>query len=88
MANEIKYNDTIWPEGTPIAGERLSTNGSYTGQHKGSVTQDHLGQSAENQPYWVEDNIVRFGTIMGDAIDTNFPTIVEAASNNEGEGQS
>lgn len=77
MANEIKYNNTTWPEGTPIAGERLSTNSHYTGQHKGSVTQDYLGQSAENQPYWVEDTVIRFGTIMGDAIDDNFPTIVE-----------
>ena len=38
MANEVKYQNQVW--GEPIAGERLSTNGHYTGEHLGSVTQD------------------------------------------------
>lgn len=78
MANEVKYNDVNWPNGTPIAGERLSTNGYHTGQHKGTPTQDANGTTAENTAYYVENNIVRYGTMMGDAADTNFPTIIVA----------
>jgi hypothetical protein len=76
MANEIKYNNVDWAEGTPIAGERLATNGYYTGEHKGSVMQD--GKYADaNSPHCVENAIVRLGTMTQDAIDENFPTVAE-----------
>ena len=78
MANKVKYNNVDWAEGTPIAGERLATNGHYTGEHKGSVTQDAKDSSA-NSPHYVEGVTVRLGTMTQDAIDTNFPTKVEDA---------
>ena len=72
MANKVKYNNVEFPEGSPIAGERMATNGNYTGQHKGTPMQDAKvdGVQAAKQ---VEANIVRYGTIMGDAKDANFP---------------
>lgn len=72
MANKVKYNNVEFPEGSPIAGERMATNGNYTGQHKGTPMQDAKvgGVQAAKQ---VEENIVRYGTIMGDAKDANFP---------------
>lgn len=76
MANEVKYNDVNWPDGTPIAGERLATNGHYTGEVKGTPTQDAKSEEA-SVPHYVEGVVVRYGTMMGDAIDTNFPTKVE-----------
>ncbi len=78
MANEVKYNNVDWVEGTPIAGERLATNGYYTGEHKGSVMQDAKDDKA-NSAHCVEGAIVRLGTMTQDAIDTNFPTVVETA---------
>ena len=77
MANEVKYNNVEWPEGTPIAGERLATNGHYTGEHKGTVMQDALGNENTNVPHYAETVTVRLGTMMGDAKDENFPTVVE-----------
>lgn len=74
MANEIKYKDVNWGADTPINGERMATNSHYTGEHKGSVMQDALEPDA-NVPHMVEKNMVRYGTIMGDAIDPNFPAI-------------
>lgn len=76
MANEIKYNNVDWAEGTPIAGERFATNGYYTGEHKGAPTQDAKDARA-NSAHYVEGAIVRLGTMTQDAIDTNFPTVVE-----------
>lgn len=74
MANEIKYQNVNWAAGTPIAGERLATNGYYTGQHKGSVTQDASDAAAElNIPYLVETTTIRCGTMLGDYADENFP---------------
>lgn len=52
--------------------ERVSTNGYYTGHHKGSVLQD-AQSGADNNPYYVERVTERLGTITQDAIDTNFP---------------
>ena len=46
--------------------ERLSTNGYYTGQHEGTVTQD-VSEGADNAPYSVERTSVRQGTIAQDA---------------------
>lgn len=72
MANEVKYVNQVW--GEPIAGERLSTNGHYTGEHLGTVTQD---AKAEMTPHYVEENIVRLGTMTQDAIDGSAPEVAE-----------
>ena len=76
MPNVVKYNNVDWAEGTPIAGERLATNGYYTGEHKGTPMQDAKYADA-NVPHHVEGKIVRLGTMMQDATDENFPTVVE-----------
>ena len=74
MANEVKYIDQVWPDGTPIEGEQLSVNGTYTGQHKGMPMQDGKYDTGNNDPYYVEHVTVRFGTIMQDgAEDANMP---------------
>lgn len=77
MANIVKYTNVDWPEGTPIAGERLATNGHYTGEFKGTPMQDAKNEEAANAPHYVEGVVVRYGTMLGDAIDTNLPTVVE-----------
>jgi hypothetical protein len=74
MANEFKYANVDWAEGTPIAGERLATNGHYTGEFKGTPMQDAKSAVA-NAPHYVEGVVVRYGTMMGDAKDTNFPKV-------------
>lgn len=76
MVNEVKYNNVNWPEGTPIAGERLATNGHYTGEVKGTPTQDAKNADA-NTPHYVEGATVRLGTMMGDAKDAHYPTKAE-----------
>ena len=76
MANEVKYSNVNWAEGTPIAGERLATNGHYTGEFKGTPMQDAKNASA-NAPHYVETATVRLGTMMGDAKDANFPTVAD-----------
>ena len=74
MANEVKYANVNWPEGTPIAGERLATNGYYTGEHKGTVMQD--ARYAEgNAAHYAETKTVRLGTMMGDALDAKYPEL-------------
>lgn len=76
MANEVKYQNQVW--GEPIAGERLSTNGHYTGEHKGTPTQDKLGvTTTNNNAHYVEDNIVRLGTMTKDAIEGSTPAVAE-----------
>lgn len=76
MANVIKYANVDWPEDSPIAGERLATNGYYTGEHLGTVMQDAAVEGTE-QPHAVEAGIVRLGTMMQDALDKNFPAVAE-----------
>lgn len=78
MANEVKYTNVNWLEDSPIAGERLATNGHYTGEHKGTPMQDSLGNSTTNAPHYRETGIVRLGTMMQDKIDNNFPQVVES----------
>lgn len=75
MANLVKYNDVVWGEDTPIAGERLATNGHYTGEHKGAPMQDAKGDVTSNAAHYRETGIVRLGTMMGDALDAEYPTI-------------
>ena len=72
MANEVKYQNQVW--GEPIAGERLSTNGHYTGEHLGSVTQD---AKCEMTAHMVEEGIVRLGTMTQDAIEGSTPEVAE-----------
>ena len=71
MANTVKYQNQVW--GEPITGERLSTNGHYTGEHLGTVMQDALTEGTD-QPHAVEDGIIRYGTITQDAIEGSTPT--------------
>jgi hypothetical protein len=76
MANEVKYQNQVW--GEPIAGERLSTNGHYTGERLGTPTQDTLGEDTTNtNAYYVEDVTVRYGTITQDAIEGSTPEVAE-----------
>lgn len=80
MANEIKYKPQVFPEGHPVEDERLSTNGFYTGEHKGVPMQDYADPEENGQnedPYWVENNTVRFGTIMQDATEGSMPEVDE-----------
>lgn len=75
MANEVKYQNQVW--GEPIAGERLSTNGHYTGEHLGTPTQDALGADTTNKnPRYVDEVTIRYGTMTQDAGDANFPETV------------
>lgn len=55
-------------------GIRISTNGYYTGHHKGSVMQDATA-SADNKPYYVERTTIRYGTITQDAVSGAMPTL-------------
>lgn len=80
MPNEIKYNDQKWGSGTACDGEQLTVNGTYTGQHLGTPTQDAKDADPNKQnadPYWIEHNTIRYGTIMQDAdTNANMPTVV------------
>ena len=71
MANVVKYENQVW--GEPIAGERKSTNGHYTGEHKGTITQDAALEGTQ-LPHKVEEGIVRYGTMLGDAAPGSMPT--------------
>ena len=71
MANVVKYQNQVW--GEPIAGEVLSVNGHYVGEHLGSVTQD---AKATMTAHMVEADTVRYGTITQDAIAGSTPTKV------------
>lgn len=74
MRPEVKYENQVW--GEPIAGERLSTNGHYTGEHKGTPMQDAIDASA-NTPHYVEGVTVRYGTMTQDAIEGSTPEVAE-----------
>lgn len=73
MANEVKYQNQIW--GEPITGERLSTNGHYTGEHLGTPMQDAKDEAA-NTAHYVEGATVRYGTMTQDAIEGSTPEVV------------
>ena len=76
MPKEAKYKNQVW--GEPIPGERLSTNGHYTGEHKGTPTQDTLGEATTNSnPHYVQDVTIRYGTITQDSILGSTPEKVE-----------
>lgn len=87
MANEVKYENQTWGSGTPIAGERLSTNSHYTGEHKGTPTQDAKGTTTTNvNAYYVEENTIRYGTVLQDAIPGSTPTIKTTPTPGGGSG--
>ena len=77
MANTVRYQNQVWGEGTPIAGERLSTNGHYTGEHLGTPTQDAKAKAPimNTNPHYIEEMTVRYGTITQDAIPGSTPTV-------------
>lgn len=80
MANEVKYADQTWTTPESVAGEQLSVNGYYTGEHVGTPTQDGTYSAGNADPHWVEHNTVRFGTIMQDgASNANMPEQSDAA---------
>jgi hypothetical protein len=74
MANEFKYKNQVWGATTPIAGERLSTNGYYTGEQRGTAIQDALvdGTTAAKL---AESNAVHIGTVLQDAIADSTPDV-------------
>lgn len=67
MANVVKYKPV-----TLDNGERVATNGYYTGHKKGTPTQ---AQGETSNAYVVEENIVRLGTMMGDAAAGSMPEV-------------
>ena len=69
---EVKYQNQVW--GEPIAGERLSTNGYYTGEHKGTPMQDAKASAVAHSN---EMATVHLGTVMQDAIAESMPKVVE-----------
>ncbi len=66
MPNNVTYADQVWGSSTPIRDEQLSVNGYYTGNHTGTPTQDGKHSAGNTDPYYVEHNTVRFGTITQD----------------------
>lgn len=65
MPNIVKY--------APVNrdnGERVATNGYYTGHKKGTPTQ---AKDEASGAYDVEEGIVRYGTMMGDAAVGSMP---------------
>ena len=75
MPNEVKYSPQEWGADSIIEGERLSTNGYYTGEHKGTVMQDAAVGGTE-QPHAKEESKIHFGTIMQDAVEGSMPEVV------------
>lgn len=74
MTHEVKYENQVW--GEPITGERLSTNGHYTGEHIGTVMQDAKTEGTD-LPHGNEASTVHIGTIMQDEVG-EMPTVVVA----------
>lgn len=65
MIKHVVYDNQEW--GEPIAGERKSTNGKFTGQKKGVPLQDAKDTAGQNDnPYFVEENTINLGTLMDD----------------------
>lgn len=71
-----KYTDQVWK--APIAGETLSVNGYYVGEHLGKPMQATGETEANADAHYVEHNTVRFGTITQDAAsNADMPTVAE-----------
>jgi hypothetical protein len=86
MPNEMKYQDQTWPSTSSINGEKLSVNGHYRGQHKGTPTQGSGETAANADPYNVQNTIIRYGTITQDAATGSTPTKRWALSYNSNGG--
>lgn len=72
MANVVKYQNQTHP----TTGDRMSTNGHYTGAQVGTPTQDELGKTTTNvDAHYVEANIVRYGTITQDTVEGSTPEV-------------
>lgn len=70
-----EYDNQNWTGSTPIDGERLSTNGYYTGNHIGKPMQGHGETEANADPYYVATKSYRYGTILQDKDpNANMPT--------------
>ena len=74
MANELKYKNQSWGENTPISGERLSTNGYYTGEQRGTAIQDSLVEGTTSTKL-AESKAVHVGTMLQDAIAGSMPEV-------------
>lgn len=72
MPNIFVYKNQVGV--APIEGERISTNSHYTGEFKGTVMQDATVEGT-SQPYERELGIVRYGTVMQDAIEGSTPEV-------------
>lgn len=70
---QVYYEDQTWAEGTPVAGEQLSVNGHYTGEHLGTPMQDAADPEISANPHWVANNTVRHSPIIQDAADPDAP---------------
>lgn len=91
MANEIKYKPQVFPEDHPVEGERLSTNGFYTGEKKGMPMQDYADPEENGQnedAYWVENNTVRLGTLLQDATEGSMPEVDDGDDDDDSEEES
>lgn len=62
----VKYTDQTWTDPESVAGEQLSVNGYYTGEHIGTPTQGAGETEANNDPHYVEHQTIRFGTMTQD----------------------
>lgn len=67
-------HNPVYVNQTNTAGERVSTNGYWTGHQKGTVMQD-AKVSGVTQPYAVETNTVHMGAMLQDAKDATFPEV-------------
>lgn len=76
----MKYKDTVWPSGSPIAGKQLAANGEYLGEQVGTPTQGSGETEANTDPFFTAHNTIRQGTMTQDAGDTNFPDLVYLVS--------
>ena len=67
-------HNPVYANQTNTAGERVSTNGYWTGHQKGTVMQE-AKVSGVTQPYAVENNTVHMGAMLQDAKDATFPEV-------------
>ena len=68
MANIFKYAAQF------LNGRRISTNSHYTGEHIGKPTQDG-SVPGEEKAYEVENDTIRYGTVMQDSVAGSTPAI-------------
>lgn len=82
MANEVRYKDVLWADGTPVEDEMLAANGYYIGQQKGTPLQDEADVvDANDDPYFSEHKTVRQGTALQDEEDDTLVRIAVLVQN-------